>query len=58
MPPRTPPSRAKRLTWRKVDRALSAIVELIECEDSTPIERADLDRAADTVRAVRDRLPR
>jgi len=51
-------TRRKRLTWRKADRALLAIVELIECADATRDERHDLNVAADVVRAVRDRLPR
>jgi hypothetical protein len=50
--------RRKRLTWRRADRALSALVDLMECEDTAPLEFRDLDRAADAVRAIRDRLPK
>lgn len=47
-------ARRKRLTWRKADRALSAIIELIECENA-PVQR--LNQAANIIREVRDRLP-
>ena len=48
--------RARKLTWRKADRALLAIVALIECADTTRREVERLDAAADTVRDIRDRL--
>lgn len=50
------PKRQRRLTYAKADRALLAIVEMIECVDTTSADVQDLDQAADTVRAIRDRL--
>lgn len=48
--------RKPRLTYAKADRALLAIVALIECDGATVTEIQDLDRAADAVRAIRDRV--
>lgn len=47
----------RKLTYRKADRALLAIAALIEGEGITPREIQEMDRAADAVRAIRDRLP-
>ncbi len=48
----------KRLTRRKADRALLALVELVECGDVTSGERVRLDQAATLVRSLRDRAAR
>ncbi len=50
-------ARKRKLTYAKADRALLAIIDLIECDDATSADVQDLDKAADTVRAIRDRLP-
>jgi hypothetical protein len=56
MPAMTHPRHPRKLTYAKADRALTAIVELIECADTTAADVQNLDRAADIVRAIRDRL--
>lgn len=47
-------TRKKHLTWRRADRALVAIVELIECDGITSSQIMELDRAANFVRELRD----
>lgn len=48
--------RARKLTYAKARRALDAIIDLIECDDATDADVQNLDRAADTVRAICDRV--
>lgn len=54
--------RTKRVTWTRADRALLAIVSLMECtdfgeHDTDGTARRDLDRAADAARRIRNQLP-
>jgi hypothetical protein len=48
--------RMRKLMYAKADRALLAIVDLIECDDKQPEDIQDLDQAADLIRAIRDRI--
>lgn len=50
--------RVRKLTYAKADRALLAIVDLIECDDKAPEDMQSLDQAADIIRAIRDRYAR
>lgn len=49
--------RTKTLTYPKAKRALSSLAVLWECSDLTEEERADLEKALNTVRAMCDRIP-
>jgi hypothetical protein len=50
---------AKRVTYKRADRVIRAIVDLIECDDFEELTGSttlrDLDRAADQARALRDK---
>jgi hypothetical protein len=48
---------AKKLTYSKAKRALTALAAVYECADLTPEERADVEMACNTVRAICDRIP-
>lgn len=45
----------KRLTYLKTRRAIDALADLIECADTTPSERRELDKACDYIRGLGDR---
>ncbi|MGC5264128.1 hypothetical protein ACPXCO_24220 [Streptomyces cyaneofuscatus] len=47
----------KKLTYPKAERALRALNALYECTDLTAEERENVERAANTVRALCDRIP-
>ncbi|BDM70547.1 hypothetical protein HEK616_40340 [Streptomyces nigrescens] len=47
---------AKKLTYPKAKRALSALASLWECVDLTEEERDELEKALNTVRALCDRI--
>lgn len=46
-----------KLTYPKAKRALNALSSLWDCEGLTTEEREDLEMAANTVRAICDRIP-
>ncbi|MFD7861833.1 hypothetical protein [Streptomyces sp. NPDC059783] len=46
-----------KLTYPKAKRALTALLVLWDCEDLTEQEREDLEKAANAVRALCDRIP-
>ena len=48
---------AKQLTYNKAIRALMTLNKLEECAGLTDEEREDLIKAANTVRAICDRIP-
>lgn len=47
----------KKITYPKAKRALVALAAVYECADLTPEERADVEKAANAVRAICDRIP-